>query len=78
MAQGTRQRLKRRRQFAAWIAASAVILLIVAVLLSDSSGVVHVISLVCLAYGLGFGVSAVFLAFGWNPLSRRGGADGSS
>jgi hypothetical protein len=52
-----------------------VILLVVGVLLGGGGGFVRVIGLLCLAYGLGFGVTALFLAFGWNPLDRRDAND---
>lgn len=72
----SQRRLKPRRRFGAVVAGLGVILLGVGIALARGDGLVRVIGLVCLAYGLGFGVSGIFLVIGWNPLDRRG-ANGS-
>lgn len=66
------RRTQRRRRFASWLAPVAVVLIAIGGLLGGRGGFVSVVGLLCLAYGLGFGVTAIFLASGQNPLDRRG------
>jgi hypothetical protein len=63
----------RDRNFAAYLGGLAVVAVIAAGLMVPRTGALHAMGLAALAYGLGIGVAAVFIALGRNPLLRRRG-----
>ena len=70
-ARDQRRRDRARRRFAAGAAALACALLLGGLLLTRSAGVLGVLGIAAVGYGIGVAVAAAFLAVGHNPLSRR-------
>jgi hypothetical protein len=61
----------RRRRFAILLAPVAVLLIGAGVLLAGRPGILHVIGLLALAYGIGLVLALVPLAGGRNPAARN-------
>jgi hypothetical protein len=61
----------RRRRFGLVVLAVGVLLSVAGVVLLGEAGVLEVIAIAALAYGIGLLVSGVFLAAGWRPGGHR-------
>ena len=65
------ERKRRRRRFGIFAAALGALLLLAGTLFANRDGVLAVVGIVCLAYGIGLLVAGASLALGHNPLDRR-------
>jgi hypothetical protein len=65
------ERKHRRRRFGTFVGALGALLLLAGTLLANRDGVLAVVGIVCLAYGIGLLVAGASLALGHNPLDRR-------
>ena len=65
------ERKHRRRRFGTFAGALGALLLLAGTLFANRDGVLAVVGIVCLAYGIGLLVAGASLALGHNPLDRR-------
>lgn len=61
------------RRYAAFAMLCAAVLLIGGYLLTRGSGTTHTLGVIALGYGIGVGVSSLFLLAGWEPGRGRSG-----
>jgi hypothetical protein len=66
-----RERVRRRRRFAVHLAPIPLLLVGAGIVLAAEGGVLHVLGLTALAYGVGLAVALIWLAAGRNPVTRR-------
>jgi hypothetical protein len=63
--------VRRRRRFAVQLSPVALLLVAAGVALGSGRGLLHVVGLAAVAYGVGLAVALVWLAAGHNPIARR-------
>ncbi len=61
---------RRSRAFAAMAGMLALALFAGGLFLTRAGGVLHLLGIMCVGYGLGIGVASVFLLAGWRPGGR--------
>ena len=71
MSRGAEREGGSRHLFALVAGLPAIALVVVGIVLAGHDGVLNVIGVVCLAYGLGIGVASVFIGLNHNPLRKR-------
>jgi hypothetical protein len=62
---------RRRRRFAMQLSPVALLLISAGAVIGGRSGVLHVIGLAAMAYGIGLAVALIWLAAGRSPVARR-------